>query len=222
MRTTTMSAPASSSSSSPLDQPRRVGPPVAGAAGAGGDQVGIGRRQQQDGRLGHLPFVPQRRYSCGTDVEVGELGLAQQLASGVEGRGGLSYALQPVHFPAHERILEVAIARRRVEARSGARAPRMASAKACAAPTNQFDVLAGGTATAADVANNTCCSVMKTVRLVRSDFDGIQRSRVPLTSPSFEFLLAVFDVVQTTGVRCQERTAGHLRQARVAHYPIPR
>ena len=45
----------------------------------------------------------------------------------------------------------------------GASAPRRASAKAWTAPTTQFDVLAGGTATAAAVANTTCCSVMRTV-----------------------------------------------------------
>ena len=42
--------PSSSSASSPSTQPRRVGPAVGRAAGAGGDQVGVRRRQQQDGR----------------------------------------------------------------------------------------------------------------------------------------------------------------------------
>ena len=41
-------------------QPRRIDPPIVFAAGPGADQVGVGRRQQQDGRLGHPPFVPQR------------------------------------------------------------------------------------------------------------------------------------------------------------------
>ena len=41
-----------------LDQPRRVSPPVLGTAGAGGDQVGVGGREQQDGGPGHPSFVP--------------------------------------------------------------------------------------------------------------------------------------------------------------------
>jgi hypothetical protein len=41
-------------------QPRGIGPPVVRAAGTGGNQVGIGRRQQQHGRIGH-DFLPQSR-----------------------------------------------------------------------------------------------------------------------------------------------------------------
>ena len=60
-----MSAPASSSVELAVDQPRRVGPPVVRPAGAGGDQVGVGRRQQQDGRCemgGGRPSATHHSY----------------------------------------------------------------------------------------------------------------------------------------------------------------
>ena len=46
-----------------VDEPRRVRPPVGCLAGAGGDQVGVGRRQQQHGGLWHPPLLPH--VACG-------------------------------------------------------------------------------------------------------------------------------------------------------------
>ena len=51
-----------------VGQPRRVGPPIVLSAGTGADQVRVGRRQQQDGRLRHPSFVPHAANSSGDGV----------------------------------------------------------------------------------------------------------------------------------------------------------
>ncbi len=45
-----------------VDEPRRVSPPILRVARPGGDQVGVGRRQQQNGGIWHPPFVPHRAH----------------------------------------------------------------------------------------------------------------------------------------------------------------
>ena len=51
-----------------VDQPRRVRPPIARPACAGGDQVGVGRRQQQHGGLWHPPLLPHPQYEVRSTV----------------------------------------------------------------------------------------------------------------------------------------------------------
>ena len=53
-----------------VDEPRRVGPPVPRTAGARGDQVGVGRRQQQNGRIWHPPLVPHRPATGAGPIEL--------------------------------------------------------------------------------------------------------------------------------------------------------
>ena len=67
-----MSAPSSEFVELAVDEPRRVRPAIARAAGAGGDQVGVGRRQQQDrrrwSRLSHPPLLPHAVGGMRTSV----------------------------------------------------------------------------------------------------------------------------------------------------------
>ena len=62
-----------------VDEPCRIGPPVARTAGAGGDQIRVRGREKQNGRgrrvgggHGHPPFVPHGPARAGGPAPVGQ------------------------------------------------------------------------------------------------------------------------------------------------------